>query len=228
MDEISNILHRMRELAIQSASGSYTDEDRASMDAERASLLSEINNIADSSKFNGRLLLDGTFKDIIAQIGANADEYIDVDIEKIEGIKLGEYWNLGFENNDFSETTPTSTSGTTVSIPGWTIELSQIALGPDDTSGAGGVPRSQPRAAPCRAQCRRTAAGRGHRARSFVPVRGPSTRAGGGCGQRVCGSAAGAKVQPQRRRLPRPRLRTGPEFVDQHVDAIHGVAVPTR
>ena len=49
---------------------------------------------------------------------------------------------MGFENNDFSETTPTSTSGTTVSIPGWTIELRQIALGPDDTSGVGGVPRT--------------------------------------------------------------------------------------
>ena len=139
---LDSMLIRMRELAIQSASGTYTDEDRSNMDAERASLLLEVNNIADSSKFNGRLLLDGTFKDIIAQVGANADEYIDVDIEKIEGIKLGEYWNLGFENNDFSETTPTSTSGTTVSIPGWTIELSQIALGPDDTSGAGGVPRT--------------------------------------------------------------------------------------
>ena len=139
---LDSMLIRMRELAIQSASGSYTDEDRAIMDAERASLLLEVNNIADSSKFNGRLLLDGTFKDIITQVGANVDEYIDVDIEKIEGIRLGEYWNLGFENNDFSETTPTSTSGTTVSIPGWTIELSQIALGPDDSSGSGGVARA--------------------------------------------------------------------------------------
>ncbi len=139
---LDGMLIRMRELAIQSASGSYTDEDRATMDAERASLLLEVNNIAHSSKFNGRLLLDGTFKDIIAQVGANADEFIDVDIEKVEGIRLGEYWNLGFENNDFSETTPTSTSGTTVSIPGWTIELSQVALGPDDSSGAGGVPRT--------------------------------------------------------------------------------------
>ena len=139
---LDSMLVRMRELAIQSASGTYTNEDRKLMDAERVSLLTEINNIADSSKFNGRLLLDGTFKDIIAQTGANTDEYIDVDIEKIEGIKLGEYWNLGFENNDFSETTPISTSGTTVSIPGWTIELSQIALGPDDTSGVGGVTRT--------------------------------------------------------------------------------------
>ena len=139
---LDSILIRMRELAIQSASGSYTDADRAIMDAERASLLLEVNNIANNSKFNGRLLLDGTFKDIITQVGANAEEYIDVDIEKIEGTRLGEYWKIGFENNDFSETTPTSTSGTTVSIPGWTIELSQIALGPDDSSGAGGVPRT--------------------------------------------------------------------------------------
>ena len=139
---LDSILIRMRELAIQSASGSYTDADRAIMDAERASLLLEVNNIANNSKFNGRLLLDGTFKDIITQVGANAEEYMDVDIEKIEGTRLGEYWKIGFENNDFSETTPTSTSGTTVSIPGWTIELSQIALGPDDSSGAGGVPRT--------------------------------------------------------------------------------------
>ena len=70
---LDSMLIRMRELAIQSASGSYTDEDRALMDAERASLLLEINNIADSSKFNGRLLLDGTFRDIIAQLGPNSD-----------------------------------------------------------------------------------------------------------------------------------------------------------
>ena len=88
---VNSMIVRMRELAIQSASGSYTDVDRAMMDAERASLLLEVNNIADSTKFNGRLLLDGTFKDIITQVGANADEYIDVDIEKIEGIKLGRH-----------------------------------------------------------------------------------------------------------------------------------------
>ena len=70
---LESILIRMREIAIQSASGSYTDADRAIMDAERASLLLEVNNIASSSKFNGRLLLDGTFKDIITQVGANAE-----------------------------------------------------------------------------------------------------------------------------------------------------------
>jgi flagellin len=139
---LDQILNRMRELAIQSSSGTYSDQDREKMDLERASLLLEVNNIAESTKFNGRKLLDGTFRDIIAQVGANANESIDVDIEKIEGLRLGRYEDLAFSNNDFSQTTPVSTSGTTVSIPGWTIELSQVALGPDDTAGSGGVTRS--------------------------------------------------------------------------------------
>jgi flagellin-like hook-associated protein FlgL len=139
---LDKLIIRMRELAIQSASGTYSNADRARMDIERSGLLAEVNNISDSTFFNSRKLLDGTFKDIITQVGPKVNEEIDVDIEKIEGIRLGRYWELGFDNNDFSETTPVTTSGTTVSIPGWTIELSQIALAPDDTAGAGGVART--------------------------------------------------------------------------------------
>jgi len=141
-ENLEKMLVRMRELATQAASGSYSNADRARMDAERASLLREVNNIADSTYFNKRKLLDGTFKDIITQVGPSNEEVIDVDIEKIQGDRLGRYWELGFTNNDFSDTTPVTTSGTTVSIPGWTVELSQIALAPDDTAGAGGVART--------------------------------------------------------------------------------------
>jgi len=139
---INDMLIRMKELSLQSANGTYNSTDRSLMDVERAALLTEINSIANSSKFNSRLLLDGTFKDVIAQIGPSATENIEVDIEKIEGVALGKYWELGFDNNDFSETTPVTTSGTTVSVPGWTIELSQVALGPDDSGGAGGISRT--------------------------------------------------------------------------------------
>ena len=141
-ENLEKMLARMRELATQAASGSYSNADRARMDAERASLLREVNNIADSTYFNKRKLLDGTFKDIITQVGPSNDEVIDVDIEKIQGDRLGRHWELGFTNNDFSDTTPVTTSGTTVSIPGWTVELSQIALAPDDTAGTGGVVRT--------------------------------------------------------------------------------------
>ena len=138
-ESINDMLFRMKELALQSANGTYSSADRALMDVERAALLAQVNNISESTRFNNRLLLDGTFKDVIAQIGPSNTENIEVDIEKIEGVALGEYWNLGFDNNDFSETGPVTTSGTTVSVPGWTIELSQVALGPDDSGGAGGI-----------------------------------------------------------------------------------------
>ena len=131
-ESINDMLFRMKELALQSATGTYNSADRSLMDVERAALLAQVNNISESTKFNNRLLLDGTFKDVIAQIGLLNTENIEVDIEKIEGVALGEYWNLGLDNNDFSETTPLSTSGTTVSVPGGAIELSQVALGPDD------------------------------------------------------------------------------------------------
>ena len=141
-ETMNAMLVRMKELALQSANGTYNATDRSLMDAERAALLAEINSIATSAKFNNRLLLDGTFKDVIAQVGSSTTENFEIDLEKVEGVNLGEYWNLGFDNNDFSETAPVSTSGTTVSVPGWTIELSQVALGPDDSAGAGGVSRS--------------------------------------------------------------------------------------
>ena len=131
-ESINDMLFRMKELAFQSATDTYNSADRSLMDVERAALLAQVNNISESTKFNNRLLLDGTFKDVIAQIGLLNTENIEVDIEKIEGVALGEYWNLGLDNNDFSETTPLSTSGTTVSVQGWAIELSQVALGPDD------------------------------------------------------------------------------------------------
>lgn len=130
-EKLDDMLLRMKELAIQSANGTYTDADRQKMDTERAAILLEVNNIAESTKFNSKKLLDGTFKDIPTQVGAHAAEQINVEIEKIHGIRLGKWWDLGFSNSDFSDGTVNSTSGTTVNIPGWQIELSQVALKPD-------------------------------------------------------------------------------------------------
>ena len=91
-ENLDSMLHRMRELAIQSASGTYTNADRQKMDIDRAALLLEVNNIAKSTKFNSKKLLDGTFKDIPTQVGAGAEEQVNVEIEKIEGIRLGKWW----------------------------------------------------------------------------------------------------------------------------------------
>jgi flagellin-like hook-associated protein FlgL len=135
---IDDMLMRMHELSLQSANGIYSSVDRTIMDGERAQILQEMNALADKTIFNERKLLDGTFKDVYAVIGAFATELTTIDIEKIEGIKLGKYWELGFANNNFSDASSITNNGDgTISIPGWTIGLQQIALGPDDSGGAG-------------------------------------------------------------------------------------------
>jgi flagellin len=58
--EITNMLQRMRELAVQSANDTNTDTDRGSLDAEFEQLSEEINRIAESTQFNTKNVLAGT------------------------------------------------------------------------------------------------------------------------------------------------------------------------
>jgi flagellin len=57
--EISNMLGRMRELAVQSANGTYSDNDRASLDLEFGALMDEITRIAENTEWNGNKILAG-------------------------------------------------------------------------------------------------------------------------------------------------------------------------
>jgi len=77
--EVSNNLQRIRELAIQSANATNSADDRAALDAEVQQLITEIGRVGTSTNFNGVNLLDGSFNGSF-QIGANANETIDVDL----------------------------------------------------------------------------------------------------------------------------------------------------
>ena len=70
LNEIHNMLGRMRELSVQSSSDTVDDTNRASLHAEFASLRTEITRIANASEYNNQKLLDGTF-DKTFQIGSN-------------------------------------------------------------------------------------------------------------------------------------------------------------
>jgi len=82
LQETTNMLQRMRELAIQSSNSTNTTLDRQSLDAEFQNLLEEINRIATSTSFNGKVLLSGAYASTPAvfQIGANAGQVISVTI----------------------------------------------------------------------------------------------------------------------------------------------------
>ncbi len=89
MNEASNILTRMRELAIQSANGTLSTTDRVTIGSEVSQLISELDRIAGSTQFNGINLLDGTAATTSIQVGINANETIDVTLEDTTTNTLG-------------------------------------------------------------------------------------------------------------------------------------------
>jgi flagellin len=81
LQETQDILHRMRELAVQSANGIYSEEDRMMIQVEVSQLVDEVNRIASHAQFNGMNMLTGAFaqdpvggKIMQFQVGANMDQ----------------------------------------------------------------------------------------------------------------------------------------------------------
>lgn len=89
LQESTNILQRMRELAVQSANDTNTDADRASLQSEVTQLTEELDRIANNTTFNNKKLLDGTMTNATFHVGANADETISVSIGDARANALG-------------------------------------------------------------------------------------------------------------------------------------------
>jgi len=97
--ETQDIMHRVRELAVQSANGIYTDEDRAQIQVEVSQLVDEVNRIASHAQFNGLNMLTGRFAnperggattaDMFFQVGANMDQRKQVFIGTMTAQALG-------------------------------------------------------------------------------------------------------------------------------------------
>ena len=88
MDEISNMLQRMRELALQAANGSNNLEDRNNLNAEVEQLQTEIDRVVETTKFNNQTLLDGSYEKSL-QIGVYAGENLSIDISNMSTSSLG-------------------------------------------------------------------------------------------------------------------------------------------
>ncbi len=87
--ESTNILQRMRELAVQSSNGIYSNADRAQLNAESKQLVAELDRISKSTSFNGQNLLDGKLGDIKLQVGAQANQTISFKIAATDAKSLG-------------------------------------------------------------------------------------------------------------------------------------------
>lgn len=83
LEQSTTILQRMRDLALQSANGSNSGEERKALNAEVAELKKELDRIANTTSFGGKKLLDGTFGTTTFQVGAAANETISVKINEM-------------------------------------------------------------------------------------------------------------------------------------------------
>jgi len=88
LDEVTNMLQRMRELAVQSANGTMNDVDRKSLDAEVQALKTEIDRVSSYTQFNNQNLLDGSFNKTF-QIGDKAGQTVDLEIASVGTASLG-------------------------------------------------------------------------------------------------------------------------------------------
>ena len=89
MQESTNILQRMRELALQSANGSNSADARAALQKEVSALQSELTRIAETTSFGGQQLLDGTYGSKAFQVGANANETINLSLSSVAAEDIG-------------------------------------------------------------------------------------------------------------------------------------------
>jgi len=100
LQETQDVLHRIRELAVQSANGIYTDEDRLYIQIEVSALVAEVDRIASHAQFNGMNMLTGAFgrdssRIMQFQIGANMDQNTRVYIGEMTASALGVKNNQG-------------------------------------------------------------------------------------------------------------------------------------
>lgn len=97
LQETTDILQRIRELAVQSSNGLYSEEDRMQIQVEVSQLVAEVDRIASVAQFNGMQILTGRFavdekgegEKMTFQVGANMDQNISISIGAMTATALG-------------------------------------------------------------------------------------------------------------------------------------------
>ncbi len=99
LQEVSNILQRIRELSVQAINATNSASDRKALDLEVKQLTAELNRIAKSAEFNGQKILDGTFGTALFQVGANSNQYIVATTSNFKTQQYGDYRVVGNGNS---------------------------------------------------------------------------------------------------------------------------------
>src|SRR5690554_2071791 len=88
MQESTNIMQRMRDLALQAANGSNSEKERSALQQEFSALSGELTRIAETTAFGGKKLLDGSMGNTSFQIGSNANETVSFGLSSVSASAL--------------------------------------------------------------------------------------------------------------------------------------------
>jgi len=104
-NDVTDMLHRMRELAIQAANDTNSSEDRGFLQKEVVELKAEIDRVADQTTYNGQVVLNGDFTDKSIQVGTEPTHKVTFSVADISTDKIGTGVGNMVSNIDIQTTT---------------------------------------------------------------------------------------------------------------------------
>ena len=131
LSEVTNMLQRVRELAVQAASETYSGDDRKNLQSEIDALQSQMTNVLTNTEFNGNKLFDGTAGTsgvVKIQTGANAGDTVTMNFGDLTDVA----GDLG-DNSTYDATTETRTTASTYEVTGKDGSLAQATMAEVDT-----------------------------------------------------------------------------------------------
>ena len=114
LQEVTNNLQRIRELAVQSANATNSASDRTALDNEVQQRLQEIERIASQTTFNGQKTLDGTFGTALFQVGANVGETISINLA--QGVKASQIGQIASQTSSVAVTNANLSGSGTIQV----------------------------------------------------------------------------------------------------------------
>ncbi|OUV07065.1 MAG: hypothetical protein CBC47_09605 [Alphaproteobacteria bacterium TMED87] len=105
--EVSDMLQRMRELSIQAANGTNSASDRTYLQDEVNLLIQEVTRVSANTRYNGSLILDGTFINKQLQVGIEEGEHITFSVDSVAANQIGAHTLIG---NGVNPETPSATA----------------------------------------------------------------------------------------------------------------------
>ena len=114
LGEVSDMLQRMRELSLQAANGTNSSADRTFLQSEINLLVQEITRVATNTRYNGELILDGTFLNKSMQVGIEEGENIIFSVESVAAENVGAHTLVGDGQGALAASTTAAANPSTI------------------------------------------------------------------------------------------------------------------